>query len=82
MALSEEQKQNLNNWFGVDLDEIGEANYTVWNQLANGAPIGVQVEGAQLFSTELSGKLIVLGIHNGETVTFSEDCELVEGYGL
>ena len=82
MALTDDQKTNLNKWFGVDLDSIGEANYTIWNQLADGSPIGVQVQGARLFSTERGGRLIVLGIHNdGETPTLSEDCALVEGYG-
>lgn len=82
MALTDDQKANLNKWFGVDLDAIGESNYTVWNQPADGSPIGIQVEGAQLYSTELGGRLIVLGIHNdGETVALSEDCALVEGYG-
>ena len=82
MALTDDQKTNLNKWFGLDLDDIGEANYTVWNQLADGSPIGVQVQGmVELHSTEQGGKLIVVGIHNGEEVTLSEDCALVVGYG-
>ena len=82
MTLTDDQKTNLNKWFGLDLDGIGEANYTVWHQLANGAAVGLQIQGSvELHSTEQGGKLIVVGIHNGEEVTLSEDCELVVGYG-
>jgi hypothetical protein len=83
MALTDEQKAHIESTFRVSLDDIGEGNYTVYNLTPyQGEPIGIQVTGAQLFSTEIGGRLIVLAIHNeDEAIEMTEDCLLVEGYG-
>lgn len=72
----------LNYTFGIDLDTIGESNYSVYNQIGYaGGPINLSVDGpGQIFSTELSGKLTCLVIHNGNPVIEEEGCLLEQGF--
>lgn len=81
-ALTQEEKNFLNLTFGIDLDELGESNYSVYHQTNyQVGPIELYVDGdGQIFSTETGRKLICLVIHNGNTVVKSESCLLVEGF--
>jgi hypothetical protein len=81
-ALTEDQKQMLNRTFGVDLNSIGDENYSVYH-LDNyqGGPVFIDVEGGgRVFSTEMSRRLICLVIHEGRTVIKTEDCKLENGF--
>lgn len=80
--LTEDQKNFLNNTFGVDLDALGETNYSVYHQTNyQVGPIELYIDGdGQIFSTEAGGKLTCLVIHNGNPVVKSDDCLLQEGF--
>lgn len=82
MALTEAQKNMLNNTFGIDLDIIGESNYSVYHQTGyRVGPIDLSIDGAgQIFSTEGGGKLVCLAIHNGNPVIKQEGCLLQDGF--
>lgn len=81
-VLTESQKNFLNYTFGIDLDEIGEANYSVFHQTGyQVGPINLYIDGTgEIFSTETGGKLICLAIHNGNQVIKEEGCLLQDGY--
>ncbi len=80
--LTEQQKNFLNYTFGVNLDEIGAENYSVYHQMGyKVGPINMYIDGTgQIFSTEASGKLICLVLHDGNQVIKKDDCLLVEGF--
>ena len=80
--LTEQQKNFLNYTFGVNLDEIGTENYSVYHQLGYSVgPINMHINGSgQIFSTETTGKLICLVLHNGNDVIKNDGCLLVEGF--
>jgi hypothetical protein len=81
-ALTEDQKQMLSRTFSVDLDSLGEENYSVYH-LDNyqGGPVFIDVEGGgRIFSTEMGGRLICLVIHEGRKVIKTEGCKLEDGF--
>lgn len=82
VSLTEDQKKMLNYTFGVDLDSLGEENYSVYHQTNyQVGPINMYVDGSgQIFSTEVGGKLICLVIHNGNEVVKMEGCLLEDGF--
>lgn len=81
-SLTQEQKNMLNVAFGINLDTIGEANYSVYHQMGyRVGPINLSIAGAgQIFSTEMAGKLICLALHSGNTVIKEEGCLLEDGF--
>jgi Rieske Fe-S protein len=81
-SLTEDQKNMLNNTFGIDLDTIGQANYSVYHQMNYSVgPINLSIDGpGQIFSTEMSGKLICLALHGGNTVIKQDGCLLEDGF--
>lgn len=81
--LTTEQKARLNYTFGIDLDSIGEENYTVMHQSNYSVgPIHISIDGpGEIFSTEIGGTLICLVIHNGNPIIRAEECQLEDGYG-
>ncbi len=81
-ALTQEQKTFLNNTFGVDLDSLGESNYSVFHQMNyQVGPINMYIDGdGQIFSTEAAGKLVCLVMHNGNPVVKSDQCLLQDGF--
>jgi hypothetical protein len=81
-SLTEEQKNMLNYAFGIDLDSIGEANYSVYHQMGyRVGPINLSIAGTgQIFSTEVAGKLICLALHGGNEVIKMEGCLLEDGF--
>jgi hypothetical protein len=82
LSLTEDQKKMLNFTFGIDLDTIGEENYSVYHQSNYQiGPINLYIDGTgEIFSTEIGRKLICLVIHNGNPVIKQEDCLLVDGF--
>lgn len=82
VSLTESQKNMLNYTFGIDLDTIGEANYSVYHQLGyRVGPINLSIDGlGQIFSTEFGGKLICLALHNGNPVIKMAGCLLQDGF--
>lgn len=82
-ALTEDQKNKLNYTFGVDLDTIGDVNYSVMHQKNYSmGPIDIHIDGGgQIFSTEIGRTLICLVIHNGNKIIQQEGCQLEHGYG-
>jgi hypothetical protein len=80
--LTNDQKTRLNYTFGINLDELGEENYSVYHQTGyQVGPINIYVDGTgEIFSTEMGGTLICLVIHNGNPVVRMEDCKLEDGY--
>ena len=83
-SLTNDQKTRLNYTFGIDLDSIGESNYSVMHQKNYSVgPINLYVDGTgQIFSTEIGGTLICLVIHNGNEIIKQDDCQLENGYGV
>jgi hypothetical protein len=70
-SLTEDQKNMLNNTFGIDLDTIGQANYSVYHQMNYSVgPINLS----------MSGKLICLALHGGNTVIKQDGCLLEDGF--
>ena len=81
-SLTEDQKKMLNYTFGIDLDKIGEENYSVYHQPDyQVGPINLYIDGTgEIFSTESGRKLICLAIHNGNPVVKQEGCQLRDGF--
>lgn len=81
-SLTAEQKSMLNYTFGIDLDTIGEENYSVYHQTNYSVgPINLTITGGgQIFSTEMGGKLICLALHGGNPVIKQEGCLLQDGF--
>jgi hypothetical protein len=81
-SLTEEQKKMLNYTFGINLDSIGEDNYSVYHQTGyRVGPINLSIDGlGQIFSTEVAGKLICLALHGGNPVVKLEGCLLQDGF--
>jgi hypothetical protein len=81
-SLTEDQKQMLNFTFGIDLDTIGESNYSVYHQTSyQVGPINLSIAGTgQIFSTEITGKLICLALHGGNQVIKDQGCLLQDGF--
>jgi hypothetical protein len=80
--LSEEQKNFLNFSFGINLDEIGTENYSVYHQIGyQSGPLNLDINGAgQIFTTQTNGTLICLVLHNGNEVVKNEGCLLQDGF--
>lgn len=82
ISLTEEQKNMLNRTFGIDLDTIGQANYSVYHQTGyRVGPINLSIDGSgQIFSTEIAGKLVCLALHGGNSVIKMAGCLLQDGF--
>jgi hypothetical protein len=83
-SITEDQKKMLNQTFGVDLDQLGESNYSVYHEENyQGGMISLYINGngnGSIFSTQMSSRLICLVIHNGNPVVLMEGSLLVEGF--